>query len=550
MQQLFVQLLNMSLSAGFLVLVVILARLVLKKAPKWIHCLLWGLVALRLMIPYFPSSTWSLLPEIGVVTNESTTVQTGIPAINQAVNPALVQAPVNPLEQLLCICWIIWLVGVGLFCLYSLISWLRLRRMVRICVEDRGVYLCDDIDTPFILGVFRPRIYLPSGIDPADVSHVIAHERAHLQRRDHWWKPIGFTLLALYWFHPLLWVGYILLCRDIESACDEKVIRNMDNTCKKQYSEALLACSVHRRAVLHCPLAFGELAVSQRIKNVLSYKKPVFWIVAAAIAACGVLAVCFLTDPAPCVHTYEQTQLSAATCTQEGQLQLTCTQCYDVQLQPIAVTEHLYDQGVVITPATCQLAGQATYSCTVCGYQQTLHTPLAAHTWGESFVTPPLSCTQTGETRQACTLCDAQQVITPATQTAPHHNMVTTTVTAATCTTAGTGINTCADCGHQEDCALPSLGHTYETVVETPGTCSMVGVRRMVCAGCGKEEVYTTPKTDDHQYAPGFNGTLACIFCGKIKQTRGDTARDLTEDMVYDNDSQPPFPVIGWDLTP
>lgn len=157
--------------------------------------------------------------------------------------------------------------------------------------------MCDRIDTPFILGVFRPRIYLPSNMSEQDVTYVLAHEQAHIKRHDHWWKPLGFALLTIYWFHPILWIAYVLLCRDIELACDEKVIKEMGIDIKKPYSDALINCSIPRRAITACPLAFGEVGVKERVKTVLNYKKPAFWIVLIAVIACVIVAVCFLTNP-------------------------------------------------------------------------------------------------------------------------------------------------------------------------------------------------------------------------------------------------------------
>ena len=192
----------------------------------------------------------------------------------------------------------VWLIGLGVMLLYALVSYLRLRRRVSVslCVRE-NIYLCDAISSPFILGVVKPHIYLPSGLDEVQRQNVLSHERAHLTRRDHWWKPLGFALLAVYWFNPVLWLAYALLCRDIELACDERVIRTMDESAVKTYSTVLLACSMPRKAVITCPLAFGEVGVKERVKNALHYKKPAFWVVAASVAVCVVVAVCFLTNP-------------------------------------------------------------------------------------------------------------------------------------------------------------------------------------------------------------------------------------------------------------
>ena len=338
MSELFLKLLNMSITAGWLVIAVVVLRLVLKKAPKWVNCVLWALVAVRLICPFSFESDISLVPEqVGsgelvsewaddyvddvwtipdtsiyydaAVFNGREPIYAGdghyyvVAKYDQLGEPATVKDTVVPVLTA------IWLAGVAVLLLHALISYLRLRRRVSAAMHAGDkVWLCDAVESPFILGIFRPRIYLPSCISEGDVQHVLAHERAHLQRRDHWWKPIGYVLLSVYWFNPLIWVAYILLCRDIELACDEKVIKRPD-TDRKAYSEALLACSVKRSSIAACPLAFGEVGVKGRIKSVLNYKKPAFWIILVALVACAAAAVCFLTDPVePTVDTvaYQQ----------------------------------------------------------------------------------------------------------------------------------------------------------------------------------------------------------------------------------------------------
>lgn len=310
MGDLFLKLLNMSIAASWLILAVVLLRLVLKKAPKWIVILLWGIVALRLVVPFSFESALSLIPSAETfnahnIQYETPAIHSGIPAVNHAVNPVLGEtfAPnpagsVNPLYVWTLIVSVIWLIGIAAMLLYAVISYVRVRRSVAERAPYEGnIFLCDHVKSPFILGLVRPKIYLPSSMDAAAMGPVIAHEKAHLARCDHWWKPMGFLVLTVHWFNPLCWVAYVLLCRDIELACDEKVIRQMDLDGKKQYSTALLECSTGRRLVTICPLAFGEVGVKERVKNVLNYKKPAFWIIAAAVVACGVVTVCFATNP-------------------------------------------------------------------------------------------------------------------------------------------------------------------------------------------------------------------------------------------------------------
>jgi len=308
----------MSISASWLILAVIAARFALKKAPKWMNCALWVLVGLRLLFPFSIESVLSLIPSAETVSpdilySQTPEITSGIPAINGAINPVIsgslapeVGASVNPIQVLTAVSSVIWLVGVAAMLLYAAVSYLWMRRKVRASIHvSDAVWICDDIKTPFILGIFKPRIYLPSGMDEGTEAHVVAHENAHMKRRDHWWKPLGFLLLAVYWFNPVVWLAYILLCRDIELACDEKVIRGMAKGDMLAYSEALYSCSVPRKMVMVCPLAFGEVGVKERIKTVLNYKKPAFWVVVVAVVACIVVAVCFLTNPAPLTFDFE-----------------------------------------------------------------------------------------------------------------------------------------------------------------------------------------------------------------------------------------------------
>ena len=323
MEAVFIKLVNMSITASYLVIAVLALRLILKKAPKAIHCVLWALVALRLLCPVTFESSFSLVEaertESAVdsimddyvgsyrvywdITDEyQTALDAGIMPIHaEGGGSYVVTSTATPASEptfLSDILAHVWLIGLAAMVLYAVISYLVVRRKVRVSIPvDRTIRLCDHIGSPFILGIIRPKIYLPSDLDPMTVSHVLAHEQAHLKRRDHWWKPLGFALLSIYWFNPVLWLAYILLCRDIEQACDEKVVKELDTDGKKAYSMALLQCSVPRRMIAACPLAFGEVGVKGRIKSVLNYKKPTFWIIIGAILACIAAAVCFLTDP-------------------------------------------------------------------------------------------------------------------------------------------------------------------------------------------------------------------------------------------------------------
>lgn len=310
MSTVFLKILNLSYSASWLILAVLIVRLLLKKAPKWINCLLWALVAVRMILPFSLESAMSLLPskEVLPADIQSTDVphiESGIYAINNTVNPVIADtlAPaevssVNPMQVVVSVLCIVWVAGILAMTLYAFISFVKIKRSVReAAILEKGIMECDDVKSPFILGILRPVIYVPSGMDSETLELVLAHEKAHMKRCDYIWKPLGYALLSVYWFNPLSWIAYILLCRDIESACDEKVIRDKSSDYMAAYSQALLDCSIQRRRIAACPVAFGETGVKMRIKNVLSYKKPAFWIILASLAVCVVLAVCFLTDP-------------------------------------------------------------------------------------------------------------------------------------------------------------------------------------------------------------------------------------------------------------
>ena len=310
MSTVFLKLLNMSITAGWLILAVLAARILLKKAPRWIACLLWGLVALRLLCPYSLKSALSLIPSAetiptNVARSANPAIHSGIPVVNAAVNPIIEKtfspepfAGVNPLQIWISAAAAVWMLGLAAMLVYAWASYLRLRKTVAasVPIKDR-VMACDEIKTPFILGVIRPKIYIPSSMCGETLDCVLLHETAHLKRRDHWWKPFGFLLLAVYWFNPLCWLAYILLCRDIEAACDEKVVRDMDRDGVATYSQALLDCSFPRKRIAACPLAFGEVGVKQRIKGVLNYRRPAFWIILIAVVICIAIVVCFMTDP-------------------------------------------------------------------------------------------------------------------------------------------------------------------------------------------------------------------------------------------------------------
>lgn len=324
----FLRVINMSITASWLMAAVIVLRLLLKKAPKWFICMFWVFVAVRLVCPFSVESTWSLVPSAEPVSERRTPVRDTpqnaplVSADMQEAEDGNAYAAGNAVNDVTSnvtgagstqnnrltgikdavdrtdIFGAVWICGAVGLLFYGIMSYAKLHKRTAVSAKVEGrIWQCDEIQTPFILGILRPRIYLPSDLDEAQAEYVIAHERTHLKRRDHWWKPLGFFILAIHWFNPLCWVSYILLCRDIELACDEHVIRSGDEQYKKSYAEALLACSIGSKTITVCPLAFGETSVKERVRNIMSYKKPAFWVVLTAAAACIVVAVCFLTNP-------------------------------------------------------------------------------------------------------------------------------------------------------------------------------------------------------------------------------------------------------------
>ena len=309
MAEIFQKALNMSIAAGWLILAVIALRLLLRRAPKRFRLLLWAVVGLRLALPWSIESALSLIPSAqtlpeGIMLERAPVLDTGISALNGAINPGFTAAftpelgaSANPLQVLLPIAAALWMLGAAAMLLWALVSWLRLRKRVREAVRlEENVYECE-IASPFVLGLFRPRIYLPFSLENGERELVLAHERAHITAGDHIIKPLGWLLLAAHWYNPLVWLAYALFCRDIELACDERVVRSLSLSDRADYSQALLDLSRPRGGVRACPLAFGESSVKGRVKSVLSYKKPAFWLVLLAVVVCVGAAVCFLTDP-------------------------------------------------------------------------------------------------------------------------------------------------------------------------------------------------------------------------------------------------------------
>jgi Antirepressor regulating drug resistance, predicted signal transduction N-terminal membrane component len=310
MVNILIQLFNMSITASYLIVAIILVRLLFKNLPRKFICLLWGLVAIRLIFPFTIESITSLIPKKSALSEDIiykniTSINRNVTPFHNSINPlgnqlidTNVKDSFNIMHIVLTSAVIVWIIGMAILVMYSLITFIRLRRMVSTSVPlKENIYLSDNIQAPFILGVLKPHIYVPFSLDELSLAYVIAHEKAHIKRLDHWIKPISFLILSVYWFNPLLWVAYILLCRDIELACDEKVIEQLGFSEKKAYSNTLLACSSKHLSISMCPLAFGEVGVKQRIKNILNYKKPTLWVIIMAFIVGITIILCFMFNP-------------------------------------------------------------------------------------------------------------------------------------------------------------------------------------------------------------------------------------------------------------
>ena len=381
MGNIFLKLLNMSITAGWLILAVMCVRLLFRKIPKWVNCLLWGVVAVRLVCPFSVESPFSILPSTepiksstvveGEVQNYIPSIDSRLTIVENTINPMLKETfayeepdSAAPLQTVTYAAGLVWCCGMVLLIICALGSAVKLHRLVRegVCVRDH-IYICDAVGSPFILGIVRPRIYLSSALSEREMNYILAHETAHLKRKDHWWKALGYFLLCIHWFNPLCWMAYSLFCKDIELACDEKAARGMAFHEKKEYSRVLLSCAGQRSLVMVCPLAFGEVGVRERVKSVLNDKKPTLWVMIAAAAVVVILAVCFLTNPTreyqiritipagntePFCYSDEEISPKGSTVTFYAGQGLGDT---EIRLLPVeAGEENAYDEAVYITP--------------------------------------------------------------------------------------------------------------------------------------------------------------------------------------------------------
>ncbi len=360
MEQVFRVILNISYTGGVVILAVLILRLLLKKAPKWISYALWAAVLFRLVCPFSFESALALIPSVEPVppeflTTQTPAVYTGIPVLNTAVNPVLADsmspapyASANPAQIALWIWGWVWALGIAAMLVYALCSTLRFYRRIRFAtLLEPGVYESDRIGTAFVFGVFRPKIYVPSGLASKELSHVLLHERMHIKRLDHLWKPLSFLVLALHWFNPLVYLAYHCFSRDMELSCDERVLKNAGEDIRQAYSNTLLAVSISRGALL-APLAFGESNTKLRIKNVLQYKKPVFWMAAVGIALAATAAVLLLLNPlSPTlpVNTITETPITQAERKELSTLPEDADYRYSYHVDPSIKSVRLYVEG-------------------------------------------------------------------------------------------------------------------------------------------------------------------------------------------------------------
>lgn len=480
MTHFFSALLKMSIWGGFCILPVLLLRAVLRKAPKSITNWLWLPVALRLVCPVFPRSSFSLVPAPAVLPNPQI-AEIGL------VSPILPTPQPIPWQAVGCC---IWAIGASVMLGYALFSYLRLLRQVSVSMrlQDR-IFLCDTIPSPFLLGMGKPRIYLPSRMDPSQLRYVLSHEKAHLRHLDHITKPLAFGILTLHWFNPLCWLAYLLLSKDLELAADERVIRTMDVPEKKAYSTALLQCSAKPSLI---SVAFGEVAVRQRILAILRYRKPSAWVIRLSCLLAVVLAAGLLTNPAAEPIPEKSAVLSETEPTQPlpiAEETTVPTEAIPEETETIPQTEETIPETVPeTTPETqpaplpahdfsggitvvfdCVNGGTRTYSCSHCDWTFTEPiAPTGSHSFTPNWaILRPASCTQWGMLMRICDACGYMDVQTDSSQPPRGHFFEAQFTIPATENAGGYTQYGCALCGEiKTDNFTPALGNTEEPNVE------------------------------------------------------------------------------------
>jgi len=482
----FLKIVNMSISACWIILAILFLRFILP-FPKWINCILWGIVGLRLIMPFSFESVFSLIPSAETITNAPDSprpqIDSGVPVIDDQINGYLqdnyfesVATPVDSFVDINTILAIVWIVGIAALLTYTLISFFRLKSKIRTAVLlHDNIYQSESVVSPFVLGIIKPKIYLPFNISSQDMEHVIAHEQAHIRRKDYLWKPIGFLILTLHWFNPMVWLGYILLCRDIELACDEKVVKMLNNEQRADYSQALLTCSVNRRMIAACPLAFGEVGVKDRVKSVLNYKKPAFWIIVVAIVVSIVTAICFLTNPLDKGSGIEPEPNVVIDDDKATNSTLNSTNT-DTDITQCA---HMWGQWVEKSVATCQSSGEKERICHNCHAIESENTKATDHKESDWIIDSVANVGKDGLKYIKCVYCNKrmkEKVIPAIAENHQHAVAEWITIKAPTCTASGTQ-NAICSCGKTiETKAILAQGHAPVVDKSVAATCTSNGL--------------------------------------------------------------------------
>lgn len=565
LEALFLTYLRTSFFGSVMILAVLLLRPLLRKAPRNICCILWLLVAVRLLLPFQLESQLSLQPRpmtdavsITEVAPEPSPVTDVQPPVTVDQPEADGQPPLSRNGIPKAVLAVIWTAGGLGMIIYAAVSLAKLRKRVWDAIRcPDGVWESDRIADAFLLGYWKPRIYLPIRLNQRDRELIIRHERAHQSRKDQWWKLLGLVCLSIHWFNPLVWLGYVLMCRDIETACDEKVIEDLTLSQRKEYSLALLNRGKRLSGLLSYSVAFGEVNLKHRIQGVLNYRKPGLWVTCGAVTVAVTIAVCFMTNPVDqqnCVHEFDSvvtvqasclkagvrtdtckrcdysrteevpaishrydagTVIQEASCTAEGKRTHTCTLCNEHKTEAIPMLEHAYDEGTQTQAPTCSEKGIVTYTCKTCGYLHTEETDTLPHTFGEKTVTKSPTCISEGEICVSCTVCGHQEPV----ETIPKsqdHNYENKVIRKPTCVDPGMGQEVCTLCGHSVDCDYQLTDHSYgEAVVTKQATCTAKGERTYTCSVCNDVKTETVSKKDHTWNDAECNTSMVCTVCGK-----------------------------------
>lgn len=493
MNDAFIKIVNMSVSASCIALAVMALRLFFKRVPKWIICSAWALVALRLLIPFSIKSFFSLVPDMEKI--EGNIPVSSFVGRSGNVSASAEAAASQSSSDVVKILSIVWIAGMTVMILYSVAVFFAIRLKIRASIEtEDGVYICDSIPSPFLLGFIKPKIYIPSSTSEEERVFIVSHETAHKKRGDFVWKPLGFLLLSVYWFNPLMWVAYVFLCRDIEYACDEKVVRTLGADIKRQYSETLLKCSVTKRMLAACPVAFAEAGLKQRIKKILNYKKPTVWVLAVFAVITTACAVCFMTDPKtaesdadgavgiPVVlcadgHSFTVKSVVEPTCVTYGYTYLECSVCKKAETELVEPVAHEFSSALV-SPANCAHGDVTGFTCSACGYYyEETGDIMNEHDYSISEVTLEARCATAGEMRISCSVCgDSYTEEIPETG----HAFAGQKLISASCSENIAEVQRfCGKCGFSYFEEIPIEGHRYSAATcSSPETCTLCGDTR------------------------------------------------------------------------